>query len=135
MRFKNNPFNIRWSKYNNWKGQEIFHSNGFCEFKSLDFGVRAFFVLMYRYRKLGFNSVEKIVSRYAPVYENPTRNYINFVADRCFLDCSQILCIEDYFKLAVAMWTFEQGVAPTHDEEDVIFSGYLCFRSKILSID
>ena len=80
MRYKNNPANIRYSGFNHWKGL-VGNNNGFCEFISLEFGVRALCIVLRRYIN-GYNlfDVESIISRFAPSTENNTRAYISYVS-------------------------------------------------------
>lgn len=78
---RNNPLNIRYSCNNKWIGQ-VGEDNGFCVFESLAYGFRAAFILLRNYKKQGFDSVEKIITKFAPPCENPTYQYIKFVADR-----------------------------------------------------
>lgn len=78
---KNNPFNIRYDKSNNWKGQEG-HTKGFCNFISLDYGLRAGFIILRNYvYKKDLWTVQKVIERYAPSSENNTSAYISFVSD------------------------------------------------------
>ena len=85
MRYKNNPANIRYNKKNNWLGQ-IGSDNGFCEFDTLEHGLRALIVLLRNYINVyKLHSVSEIISRYAPACENDTRNYISYVNG--FLRC------------------------------------------------
>lgn len=79
MRYKNNPFNIRFSNNNNWVGQ-LTSDNGFCTFKSIDYGVRAMLMILYRYNNIGISSIEGIINRFAPSSENPTSSYVSFVS-------------------------------------------------------
>lgn len=79
MRYKNNPFNIRFSNNNNWVGQ-LTSDNGFCTFKSVDYGVRAMLMILYRYNNIGISSIERIINRFAPSSENPTSSYVSFVS-------------------------------------------------------
>ena len=79
MRYKNNPANIRYNKKNNWLGQ-IGSDNGFCEFDTIEHGLRALIVLLRNYINVyKLHSVSEIISRYAPACENDTRNYISYV--------------------------------------------------------
>lgn len=78
---RNNPLNIRYSKSNKWLGQ-IGSADGFCKFKAERYGWRAAFILLKNYGKMGYNSVRKIVERWAPYSENTTSNYIRFVSLR-----------------------------------------------------
>lgn len=78
MKYKNNPFNIRYSKHNHWFGQ-IKPKDGFCQFESFDYGVRACIIILTVYIAKGFDTVGKIINRFAPSSENDTCNYIKSV--------------------------------------------------------
>lgn len=79
MRYHNNPANIRYSEANKWYGL-VGNDNGFCVFESVDYGVRALIILLRKYvRDYKKKSVQEIISRYAPVCENDTRNYVAYV--------------------------------------------------------
>ena len=80
----NNPLNIR--KGNNWKGERPNQTDkAFEEFESMQMGIRAGFVILRNYitgyggRTRPFNTIEKIVSKWAPITENATGRYIDFV--------------------------------------------------------
>lgn len=82
----NNPLNIR--KGNNWQGERHPQTDpAFEEFESIEMGLRAAFILLRNYitgyggKRRPCNTIEKIVSRWAPEVENATRNYIQFVSD------------------------------------------------------
>lgn len=76
---RNNPMNLRYSERNNWEGQTG-QTNGFCCFKSVEYGFRAAFITLQSYGKNGYNTIRKIVTRWAPPSENPTQTYIKYVA-------------------------------------------------------
>lgn len=78
---RNNPMNLRYSERNSWIGQKG-QTNGFCCFSSVEYGFRAAFITLRNYGKKGYNTVRKIVTRWAPPMENPTATYISFVAKR-----------------------------------------------------
>lgn len=81
---KNNPLNIRYLKANNWKGQ-IGQTRGFCDFSSLEFGVRAaIYLLFVSYRRKGARTIGELISLFAPSSENDTESYIKYVSDHCF---------------------------------------------------
>lgn len=81
---KNNPLNIRYSKANNWKGQTG-HTRGFCNFSSLEFGVRAaIYLLFVSYRRKGAKTIAELITLFAPSSENDTDAYIKYVSDKCF---------------------------------------------------
>lgn len=80
----NNPLNIRVG--NNWKGERPEKKDkSFEEFTSMEYGVRAGFIIIRKYmsgyngltRK--FNTVDLIIRRWAPSVENNTEAYINQV--------------------------------------------------------
>ena len=78
---RNNPFNIRYVKANNWKGLTG-QTKGFCNFETMDFGLRAGFILIRNYvYKKDLWTVENVLERFAPSSENNTSAYISFVSD------------------------------------------------------
>lgn len=83
----NNPFNIRYSSKNKWIGQRN-PIRGFCQFSSLNNGVRAAVVLVccVYISNLGLNNIHRVISRFAPSSENNTDGYIQFVCERVFPD-------------------------------------------------
>lgn len=84
----NNPFNIRYSPLNKWKGL-LGVKNGFCVFENMDYGVRAGIITLRTYiTKHGLTSVQEIIKRFAPVSENNTGLYISYVSNYLFSrDC------------------------------------------------
>lgn len=124
----NNPLNIRFNPANNWRGQTG-QNKGFCTFESKAFGFRAAYRIITTYIKNGYNTIEKIVSRWAPPTENNTENYIRFVCEETIIDPDQILTdesIHDYWtKLIIlrAMAKMESGI--WYDEQQInLFINY-----------
>lgn len=81
----NNPLNIR--KGNNWKGERpVQMDKAFEEFTSMTYGIRAGFIIIRKYMSgyngltEKFNTIEKIIRRWAPPTENATQKYIDQVA-------------------------------------------------------
>lgn len=74
----NNPLNIRYSPMNSWLGQ-IGEEKGFCKFDTLEHGYRAALVLLGNYQRKGYDTISKIISRWAPLSENNTEAYIAYV--------------------------------------------------------
>lgn len=81
----NNPLNIR--KGSNWQGEKHPQTDkSFEQFESLQYGVRAGFIILRRYMSgyngltEKFNTIEKIVRRWAPPSENNTKAYIEQVS-------------------------------------------------------
>lgn len=74
----NNPGNIRLG--NEWKGEALGIDNAFETFTSIEFGIRAIFKLIDTYvKKYQLETIQGIISRFAPPHENATANYINGV--------------------------------------------------------
>lgn len=75
---KNNPLNIRSSR-SRWLGEEG-ETRGFCNFRTLNYGVRvAMYLVCISYRLHGCKSYADIITRYAPPEENDTPAYIKYV--------------------------------------------------------
>ena len=81
----NNPLNIR--RGSNWKGLRPEQKDkAFCQFVSMQYGVRAGFYLLRRYLS-GYegkcnpiDTITKIISKWAPPSENKTIAYIRTVS-------------------------------------------------------
>ena len=81
----NNPLNIR--KGSNWQGEKHPQTDkSFEQFESMQYGVRAGFIILRRYMSgyngltEKFNTIEKIIRRWAPPSENNTKAYIEQVS-------------------------------------------------------
>lgn len=105
---KNNIFNIRHAAQTKWTGQ-IGQNKGFVEFDTREHAIRAWLVLMRTYRKkYGCDTIEKIITSFAPPIENNTRAYINFCVGYTGLKRNdQITLNMDYCRLGVAMAKIE----------------------------
>ena len=123
----NNPLNIRIG--NRWIG-EVLHptDSEFEQFVSLQYGLRAGFVLLRRYIvRYKLNTVRLIISRWAPSTENKTEDIIgrvskfmaigpddvlsyenksqmcDLVQGMCLVECGQLICkseIREAYELA-----------------------------------
>lgn len=91
----NNPLNIRIG--NTWLGEVTNPTdNEFEQFVHVCYGLRAGFILLKRYiNRYKLNTIEKIISRWAPQNENNTRSYINQVARGMNIDPDTPLLYED----------------------------------------
>lgn len=77
----NNPGNIRLST-TTYQGEVRSSDTAFKQFKSMAYGYRAMFVLLYTYqRKHHLNTIAEMISRYAPAVENHTQAYIDAVSE------------------------------------------------------
>lgn len=78
-----NPGNIR--KNSIVYAGEIVPSQdeSFKQFTTMAYGYRAMFVTLYTYQhRYGIDTIEKMITRYAPANENHTEAYIEAVAER-----------------------------------------------------
>jgi hypothetical protein len=111
----NNPGNIRKSFTTFWKGALSPVDNtdpAFEQFKTYEYGVRALIKnLVYYISKKGLNTVELIISTYAPAIENDTEAYINRVTRYTGFSRKQLLIAEKATlkKLCKAIILVENG--------------------------
>lgn len=105
---QNNIFNIRVGS--SWLGSSGSYK-GFVCFRSVDFGIRAWLILMRTYRhKYMITTIQGIVSRFAPSSENDTARYIAFVARCSVLPADAFLSSDDqYYEIAIWMARMESG--------------------------
>lgn len=85
----NNPGNLRLGS--NWLGSVSGTDKEFVTFKDVPHGARATLVLLRNYQAHGFNTISKIISRYAPSTENNTKSYINIVSKYSKIDSQRVL--------------------------------------------
>lgn len=81
----NNPLNIR--KGNNWIGEKLSQTDpAFEQFDSMEFGIRAGFKILKKYitgndgHSRPYDTIDKIIRRWAPESENDCNRYIQTVA-------------------------------------------------------
>lgn len=121
----NNPLNIRIG--NVWLGEvQNPTDTEFEQFVSMEYGLRAGFVLLRRYiRHYKLDTITAIISRWAPRSENDTSAYIRSVADTMGIPADEPLTYEDkatMCKLVDAMCLVECG---QHILPSKIEQGYL----------
>lgn len=117
-----NPLNIRFAATNNWFGQ-IGAYKGFCVFKSESYGFRAGFKILTRYIANGFNTLEKIIGRFAPPCENNTEQYISFVENDTLIPRDlelTDLSIHDYWvKIIILQSMAQMECGRRYDEQQI----------------
>ena len=107
----NNPGNLRPNPNFTWNGQ-IGENKGFVVFTDILYGIRASFINLRTYFNNGYNTVNKIVSRWAPSSDNnDTQAYINFVSRQTGYAPNETLYFSDdtASKLLSAIFQFEGG--------------------------
>ena len=104
----NNPGNIRWNP--RIKGVVGKDARGFAIFSSKFAGLAAMKSLLTGYIKKGYNTIEKILNRYAPSSDNnDTEKYIQFVAQKSKINRTDILTPDQVESLIPAMVKMETG--------------------------
>lgn len=89
----NNPGNIRVSK-DQWEGMTG-DDGAFVTFDSPESGVRALGKNLLSYGRQGYDSIEKIINRWAPPNENDTKSYIDSVVAATGIPATQSLDLSD----------------------------------------
>lgn len=120
----NNPLNIRVG--NVWLGEVKYPTDPhFEQFNSMEYGLRAGFVLLRRYiRHYKRQTIEDIISSWAPSNENNTKAYIDTVVKVSGIPSNRILHYSDketMCKLVDAMCFVENGA---HVSMEKISKGY-----------
>jgi len=113
----NNPGNIRHSG-SQWKGARVKQTDkDFVQFIGSEWGLRALFKTLRTYANThGLDTVEKIISRYAPGNENDTESYIDQVAGSLDVKPDERIEVETRaFDLVKAIIKHENGVQPFSD--------------------
>jgi len=90
----NNPGNIRKTP-TMWQGEVTGSDKSFKTFVSMEYGYRAMFVLLRSYIDKGYDTIEKIITRYAPPSENTTSSYIKHVTERTGISKNKKLKFSD----------------------------------------
>jgi len=107
----NNPGNIKIAN-NAWEGKVPVSQNTdgtFEQFVSMPYGVRALRVLLTNYINKGYNTIEKIINKYAPSSENHTQNYINYVSGKTGLMANTPVYSLNVPEILKAIIEFENG--------------------------
>mgnify|MGYP000567511962 CR=1 FL=1 len=109
----NNPLNIR--KGNVWKGERHTQVDpDFEEFKTLEDGFRAAFILIRNYlrKRPPVNTPRLIISRWAPPSENKTDLYVSVVCQKAVLKPDEILVWKptnpEKNKICMLVWAMAQ---------------------------
>ena len=115
-----NPGNVVYNKNNDWEGQ-LRPDGRYCRFTTPEKGIRAMAKILVRYNLAGCNTLESIIRRWAPTFENDTEEYIDAVCEWTGLERNWVVTTLDYPSLIGAIIRFENGENPY--EPDVIDRG------------
>ena len=118
----NNPLNIRRGTAR-WKGMSKRDDDeDFEQFETMVYGWRAAFILLGRtyYEKYHLNTIQKIISRWAPACENKTDAYMMYVSinvgiNECDPLPSPKLAPAIWMRIAWAMFEVEAGRKAAND--------------------
>lgn len=119
----NNPGNIR--KGQAWQGLAESQTDGsFDQFVSPEYGIRAIEKIMLSYQKRGLDTVQEIITAWAPSVENDTDAYVKAVSDHMGVDKNHKIDVTDLATaelLIEAIITHENGSQPY--SKDIINKG------------
>ena len=106
----NNPLNIRHNA-DVFQGETKGNDTSFKTFSSMAYGYRAAFVTLATYLSRGWNTIEKIVARWAPPIENDTEKYVASVENWSGVPRNRELTVSDGadFILIVAAMSFMEN--------------------------
>ena len=112
-----NPGNIEHHERNKWLGLDNPPSDGrFCRFVEHRYGIRALAVLLMAYQdRHDCDTVAKIIERFAPKSENPTKNYATVVAKNLGVGLNDRINVHDpvtMYRLVEGIIRFELGGMP-----------------------
>ena len=123
-----NPGNIRHSKVRYRDEVTPSRDAEFREFRTIEAGYRAMFVLLHTYRlKHGCTTLREMISRYAPPSENNTENYIRRVAYATHLSPDEVIFATDgatMTAVVASMSKVENGVSADMEQ---VWSGWRLF--------
>lgn len=114
-----NPFNLEKCVNINWLGQVDPGSDKvFCEFTSIEFGLRAGYLNLKNAIKNGHNTIEKLVNHYAPASDNnDVPAYIKALSKDTLLTPSEVIPVQSIKILGKAIITHEQGRCAYSDDQ------------------
>jgi hypothetical protein len=109
----NNPGNIR--PGDSWQGM-IGTNSGFVVFENIGYGIRALGIDLRTKIGNGYNTIQLIITRYAPPSENNTQAYINSVVSSTGFSATKILTADGptLFALIRAIINVEVGPQYAH---------------------
>jgi hypothetical protein len=124
-----NPCNIRLSR-TKYQGEiQPSCDKAFKQFRSIDWGYRAAFVVLDHYSRNGYDTIRKIISRWAPPSENSTAAYINTICDATFHGPDEKIDTSDrdvMVTMVAAMSKVENGIPANIDD---VVSGWELFQT------
>lgn len=112
----NNPGNIRKGASKFLGEKAVSTDPAFRQFETMELGYRAIFKLLHNYIDKGFDTISKMINRWAPSNENNTTAYINYIVKRTGINANQLISKGDkerLIKIVEALADYENsGNAP-----------------------
>lgn len=125
----NNPGNIVLDG-RQWLGEVLpSKDKRFKQFRSRAYGYRAIFVNLTNYIYNGYNTIEKIITRWAPAFENNTSAYIAHVAAMAGIPKNRAISTSDHvalIEITKAISKIENGVPAIEVE---VMDGFNLWRA------
>lgn len=116
----NNPFNIRRNINNDWVGKVNDNTGPFEQFISMKYGIRAGLKLLINYyNNYELNTIEKIITKFAPPTENDTEGYIKFVCAKTGYAHDQVIDLNNkttLLSVAKQILKMESNINATNDQ-------------------
>ena len=112
-----NPGNIRLSSQR-FVGEVLPSKDAsFKQFRSMEYGLRGLMkILLTYYNVHHLDTVQAIISRYAPQSENDTSKYVDYVCSHLqVMPLDKIIVPTCIFPLVVAICDYESGVRPASE--------------------
>jgi hypothetical protein len=124
-----NPLNIRRVAGAKWKGQSSIQGDKeFVQFSSLEYGLRAAFILLRTYTvKYKAVCIEDIITRWAPPSENDTKKYIETVCKLTAFGGKERLTESQWPTLVRAMGQIECGALLS---EEIVQKAYDLYKEN-----
>jgi hypothetical protein len=125
----NNPGNIVLTPGSFWRGEIAGTDKRFKTFESMEYGYRGIFVTLNSYIRKGFDTIEKIINRYAPPHENQTLSYAKTVSNMTGISLTTPVSFqnpEEIIKIVAAISFVENGIQADLEQ---ILKGYQLFKS------
>ena len=123
----NNPGNIRISKTIYLGEVQPSQDKAFKQFTKMEWGYRAMFVLLFTYHKNGYQTIRKMINRYAPPIDNNTENYVRLVAEWSGILPDKILLPTDPTQMIPVVYAMSRGENGTPAIEADVRAGWDLF--------
>ena len=110
----NNPGNIRATEIV-WNGETDGYDEAFEMFTAPEYGIRAMVRILKAYARRDLDTLEEIITTWAPPVENDTRAYVDAVATRTGLSADDVVDLnnaDQVFRLVRAIIFHENGDNP-----------------------